>query len=81
VENRWAGPICRLDRRNSKEMNQFSFFLFSVNFYFLEIRKNANWLKRKIEKCILPVGKIQEIEYTFSAAKEKVYSPMILKPT
>jgi hypothetical protein len=27
------------------------------------------------------VGKIQEIEYTFSAAKEKVYSPMILKPT
>ena len=39
--------------------------------------KLINGLK-KIEKVIFPVGKIQEIEYTFSAAKEKVYSPVIL---
>ena len=38
--------------------------------------KNSS--KRKIEKVIFPVGKIQEIEHTFSAAKEKVYSPVIL---
>ena len=34
--------------------------------------------KEKQKKGILPVGKIQEIEYMFSAAKEKVYSPVIL---
>jgi len=47
VENRWAGPICRLDRRNSKEMNQFSFFSFSVKFYFLKIRKMQIGSKEK----------------------------------
>ena len=39
--------------------------------------KLINELK-KIEKAIFPVGKIQEIEYTFSAAKEIVYSLVIL---
>ena len=33
---------------------------------------------KKIEKVIFPVGKIQEIEYTFSAAKEIIYSLVIL---
>ena len=34
--------------------------------------------QKKSEKRIFPVGKIQEIEYTFSAAKEKVHSSVIL---
>ena len=34
--------------------------------------------QKKIEKVIFPMGKIQEIEHTFSAAKEKVHSPVIL---
>ena len=34
--------------------------------------------KENIEKIFFPVGKIQEIEYMFSAAKENVDSPVIL---
>ena len=33
---------------------------------------------KKIEKYFFPVGKIQEIEYTFFAAKEIVYSQVNL---
>jgi len=51
--------------RHRKSKGPVSVFSFSWKI------ENTNWLKRKIEKGILPVGKIQEIEHMFSAAKEK----------
>jgi len=40
-------------------MNQFVFSFSSKDFISWKMNK---WLKRKIEKVIFPVGKIQEIE-------------------
>ena len=58
------GPPCHFGPTQEKQ-EPVSVFSFSWKI------ENTNWLKRKIEKGILPVGKIQEIEHMFSAAKEK----------
>ena len=54
--------------------DQFFLFYFLVIAYFWIIKNSS----KKIEKYFFPVGKIQEIEYTFSVAKEIVYSLVIL---
>ena len=41
--------------------------------------ENANWLKRKIEKVKFSMWvKFKKLSKSFSVAKEKVYSPVIL---
>ena len=47
-------PVLGRERQNEPA---FSFFSWKI--------ENANWLKRKIEKSIFPVGKIQENEFIF----------------
>ena len=52
------GPPCHFGPTQEKQ-EPVSVFSFSWKI------ENTNWLKRKIEKGILPVGKIQEIELEF----------------
>ena len=60
-------------------LSHFSFvFHFPVKVLFPGKLKMQIGSKENIEKIFFPVGKIQEIEYMFSAAKEKVYSPVFL---
>ena len=78
----WAGLRVRLGRTvagvlSPKRRSLFHFY-FPEKFLLPRKLKMQIGSKEIIEKIFFPVGKIQEIEYMFSAAKEKVYSLVIL---